>query len=61
MFLIALSGVRVDLQSVVVNGGIFEEAVVGIKHLLGEQIEPLTGDTPVVQARLVVELDPQAA
>ena len=35
------AGVRVDLQRVVVNGRILEQAVKGIEHLVGEEEEEL--------------------
>ena len=36
------AGVRVDLEGVVVVGGVFEEAVKGIEHLVREQEEEFT-------------------
>jgi hypothetical protein len=34
--------VRVDLEGVVVVGGVFEEAVEGVEHFVGEQEEEFT-------------------
>ena len=41
------------------RGGVLEEAVVGVEHLLGQQEEPLAGHAPVVQPLLQLELDPE--
>lgn len=41
------------------RGRVFKQAVVGVEHLLGEQEEPLPGNTAVVQALLRLKLDPQ--
>ena len=59
VLLVADARVGIDLQRVVVRSRVFEETVVGVEHLLGEQVEPLSGQSAVVQSDLVVELDPQ--
>ena len=40
--------VRVDLQGVVVVGGVFEEAVEGVEHFMRKQEEELAGKTSVI-------------
>lgn len=39
------SRVRVDLQCVNVIAGVLEQAVVGVEHLMRQQIEPLPAQT----------------
>ncbi len=47
------TGERIDLERVVVVGGIFEEAVGRVKHLVREEEEPFpTGRTGTHQPRL---------
>lgn len=49
--------IRVSCDS---RGRVLEEAVVGVEHLLGEQVEPLSGHPAVVEPLLSVKLHPQA-
>lgn len=51
------TGVRVDLESVVVVGGVFEQAVEGVEHLMGQEEEELSGESTVVQAIFSIKLD----
>ena len=53
------AGVWVDLQCVDVVARILEEAVVGVEHLVREQVEPLARDAAVVEALLAAELHHQ--
>ena len=48
-----------DLESVIIGGRIFKQSVVGVKHFLGQQIEPLPGHAAVVKADLAVKLYPE--
>ena len=41
MVLVAEPRVRVDLEGVVVTGGVLKQTVVGVEHLVGEEEEPL--------------------
>lgn len=54
MFGIDIRG-RVDLQTVVVLVGILEQAVHGVKSLMGHQEEPLAAHAPVIQALFALE------
>ena len=42
------------------HGGVLEEAVIWVKHVLGEKIEPLSRHTAVIETSLALELDPQS-
>jgi hypothetical protein len=55
MVLVTDPTVRVDLQSVVVRGGVLEQPVVGVEHLLGQQVEPLPSHAAVVEPDLEVQ------
>lgn len=59
VFLVAHPGERVDLERVVVHGGVFEKAVVRIEHFFGEQEEPFAGQAAVVQAHFLLEFHPE--
>ena len=48
-----------DLESVIIGGRIFKQSVVGVKHFLGQQIEPLPGHAAVVKPDLAVKLYPE--
>ena len=41
------------------HGGILKEAVVRVEHLFGQEVEPLTRHTTIVQTHLTVKLNPQ--
>ena len=41
------------------HGGVLEEAVIWVKHVLGEKIEPLSRHTAVIETSLALELDPE--
>ena len=41
------------------RGRILKEAVVRVEHLFGQQKEPLSGHTPIVQSLLRLKLDPE--
>jgi hypothetical protein len=59
MIFVADSGIRVDLERVVVDGRVLEEAVVWVEHLLGEKVEPLTSNSAVVETDFSIEFDPK--
>lgn len=48
MLLIAQATAIVDLQSVVIHGGVLEETVVRIEHFLRQQIEPLPSKATII-------------
>ena len=48
------------MEGVVVLAGVAEEPVVGVQHLLREEVEPLPGHPAVVQSFLAAELDHEA-
>ena len=49
--------VGVDLQGVDVVPGVLEEPVVGVEHLMAEEVDPLPSNATVVQPILPTELD----
>lgn len=53
-------GVRVDLQGIVIVPAVLEQAVLGVEHLAGQQVEPLARHPSVVEALLTTELHHQA-
>ncbi len=57
--LVAQARVGVDLERVVVRGRVLEEAIIGIEHLLAQEVEPFSRHTPIVEADLAVKLDPE--
>ena len=59
MIFVAEAGVRVDLESVVVDGGVFKEAEVRVEDLGGEQTELFPGHTSIVETHLPLEGDPE--
>ena len=40
------------LECVIVSCRVFEQSIVGVEHLLGQEIEPLPGNATVVEADL---------
>ena len=42
------------------HGRVLEEAVIGVEHVLGEKIEPLSRHTTVIETSLALELNPQS-
>jgi hypothetical protein len=54
------AGMRIDLESVVVVCGIFEETVERIEHFVREQEEELPGKATVIKTVFAVELDHQS-
>lgn len=38
------TGVGINLEGIIIVGGVFEEAVEGIEHFVGEEEEEFTGD-----------------
>ena len=59
VLLVANPRIGIDLKGVVVGGRVLKEAVVGVEHLLGQKVKPLPSQSAVVEADLVVKLDPQ--
>ena len=59
MILIADPGIGVDLEGVVIDGRVLKESVVRIKHFLGQEVEPFSGNAAIVKANLTIELDPE--
>ena len=59
MVFVADSGIRVDLERVVVDGRVLEETVVRVEHLLGEKVEPLTSHSAVIETDFSIEFDPE--
>jgi len=51
---------RVDLQRVVVVGGVLEKAVEWVEHLVGKQEEELSRQTTIIETILTVKLDHQS-
>ena len=51
---------RVGMPSGDLPRTVFEQAVVGIEHFTGEDQEPLTAETTVVEATFAIEDDPKS-
>ncbi len=47
-----LTGVRVDLKRVFVDGWVLEEAVIRVEHFFGQLVEPFTSNTAIVKSNL---------
>ena len=52
---------RTELKKIVIVSDVFEEPVVGRKHLLRKQVKPFSSDAAVVNADFFVESDVQSA
>ena len=52
--------VRVDLEGVVVMGGVLEQAVEWVEHLVREEEEKLSGQSTIIESVFAIELDHQS-
>lgn len=53
------TGMRIYLKGVIVVGGVLEEAVERVEHLVRKKEEKLSGETAIIQPILAIELDHQ--